>query len=77
MNLGKIEKRTLSPAGKRYPAVSVVSFFLSGKFRSDILFLHSKSKSTDDHKRGCLKTHALDERETASFVSNWREVAPL
>ena len=75
MNLGKIEKRTLSPAGKRYPAVSVVSFFLSWKHRSDILFLHSKS--TDEHKRGCLKTHALDERETASFVSNWREVAPL
>ena len=30
MNLGKIEKRTLSPAGKGYPAVSVVSFFFQG-----------------------------------------------
>ena len=75
MNLGKIEKRTLSPAGKRYPAVSVVSFFLSGKYRSDILF-YTQNQLLNT-KRGCLKTHALDERETASFVSNWREVAPL
>ena len=75
MNLGKIEKWTLSPAGKRYRAVSVVSFFFHGN-TAQISYFYTQNQLMDT-KRGCLKTHALDERETASFVSNWREVAPL
>ncbi len=76
MNLGKIEKRTLSPAGKRYPAVSVVSFFFHGNTAQISYFYTQNQSQLMNTKEAVSKLmHWMSERQP--FLSAMRETLLL
>ena len=67
MNLGKIEKRTLSPAGKRYPAVSVVSFFFQGN-TAQISYFYTQNQLMTAKEAVSRLMHWMSERQPLLLV---------
>ena len=69
MNLGKIEKWTLSPAGKRYRAVSVVSFFFHGNTAQISYFYTQNQSQLMNTKEAVSKLmHWMSERQPLLLV---------